>query len=205
MRKLFLIAIAFYAFILKAQPTEVKILSSIYNDSSALKISGAKFLSHSVAPISAAVPFTILVSGIIKKDSALIDKGIKATVAFGLNAIVTECAKYSANRRRPFNSYPELFHAKSKVEDLSMPSGHTSNAFAAATSLSLTCKKWYVTVPAYGWACGVAYSRMQLGVHYPSDVLMGALIGTASSFLSFKIEKWMNRKSSSKDENTPSF
>jgi membrane-associated phospholipid phosphatase len=35
---------------------------------------------------------------------------------------------------------------------------------------------------------------MQLGIHYPTDVLMGALIGTASSFLSFKIDKLMNTK-----------
>lgn len=179
-----------------AQPGEVKFLSTIYNDSSSVKISGSKFISHSVAPVSAAVPFSILAKGIIENDSILIDKGIKASVAFGLNAIVTYGAKYYADRRRPFTRYPDLFHAKSNVEDLSMPSGHTSFAFAAATSASLSCKKWYIVVPAYSWACGVAYSRMQLGVHYPTDVLMGALIGTVSSLLTFKIEKLLNKKHS---------
>jgi membrane-associated phospholipid phosphatase len=194
MRLLFLFIASFFISFLQAQPGEVKLLSSIYNDSSSAKISASKLLSSSVAPISAAVPFTLLLTGIIKKDSTLIDKGIKASVAFGFNAIVTSGMKYAADRRRPFTTYPDLFHAKSKVEDYSMPSGHTSFAFAAATSVSLSCRKWYVIVPAYTWACGAAYSRMQLGVHYPTDVLMGALIGTASSFLSFKIEKFMNRK-----------
>jgi membrane-associated phospholipid phosphatase len=179
-----------------AQPGEVKFLSSIYNDSSSFKITSSKILSTSVAPISAAVPFTILITGIIKKDSAMIENGVKASVAFGFNAIVTSGMKYGFDRRRPYTIYPSLFHAKSKVEDYSFPSGHTSFAFAAATSLSLSCKKWYIIVPAYAWACAVSYSRMQLGVHYPTDVLMGALIGTASSFLSFKIDRLMNHKKS---------
>ncbi len=177
-----------------AQPGEVKLLSSIYNDSSSNKVALAKIFSTSVAPLSAAVPAAMLITGIIKKDSALIEKGIKASVAFGFNAIVTAGLKYGSDRRRPFVIYPSLFHAKAPAGDYSFPSGHTSFAFAAATSLSLSCKKWYVIIPAYAWACGAAYSRMQLGVHYPTDVLMGALIGTASSFLSFKIDKLMNSK-----------
>ncbi|MGZ3904286.1 MAG: phosphatase PAP2 family protein, partial [Bacteroidia bacterium] len=147
MRKFFLFGLIFTALLLNGQYGEVKFLSSIYNDSSAVKISCAKFLSHSVAPISAAVPFTMLVSGIARKDSSMIDIGVKASIAFGLNAIVSYAAKYSSDRRRPFTSYPNLFYPKSKVEDLSMPSGHTSFAFAAATSLSLSCRKWYIAVP----------------------------------------------------------
>ncbi len=175
-----------------AQPAEVKLLSTIYADSSASKDAVAKIFSTSVAPVSAAVPAAMLITGIIKKDSALIEKGIKASIAFALNAIVTTGMKYYIDRSRPFVIYPGLFHAKAPAGDYSFPSGHTSFAFATATSLSLSCKKWYVIAPAYAWACGAAYSRMQFGVHYPSDVLMGAIIGTASSFLSYKLEKWMH-------------
>lgn len=192
MRILFLLILNVVITLLHAQPGEVKLLSTIYNDSSAAKITTSKILSTSVAPVSVAVPFTILITGIIKKDSALIDKGIKASVAFGFNAIVSTGIKYGADRRRPFTTYPGLFHAKSKVGDYSFPSAHTSFSFATATSLSLSCRKWYIIVPVYAWAFGVAYSRMQLGVHYPTDVLMGAIVGTASSFLSFKIDRLMN-------------
>jgi undecaprenyl-diphosphatase len=58
-----------------------------------------------------------------------------------------------------------------------------------ATSLSLATKKWYVAVPAYLWASGVAYSRMYLGVHYPSDLLGGIVIGIGTSFLTWKIDQ----------------
>jgi membrane-associated phospholipid phosphatase len=55
--------------------------------------------------------------------------------------------------------------------------------------LSLNYPKWYVVVPSYAWASLVGYSRMAIGMHYPSDVLIGALVGSASSFLVYKLRK----------------
>ena len=62
-------------------------------------------------------------------------------------------------------------------------------AFATATSLSLTYPKWYIIVPAYSWAGAVGYSRMHLGVHYPSDVFIGALVGAGSAWLTHAMNK----------------
>ena len=76
----------------------------------------------------------------------------------------------------------------------SFPSGHTSSAFCTATSLSLLFPKWYVAVPSYLYAATVGYARMYQGVHYPSDVLVGALVGAGSAWISYKVEKWMDKK-----------
>ncbi|HEX7413267.1 MAG TPA: phosphatase PAP2 family protein, partial [Bacteroidia bacterium] len=172
-----------------AQNSDVKLLSNIYADSSLSKDKAAKIFSGSVAPISIINPAAILIIGLIKKDSLLIHNGIKTTGSLVLNIIVSTGLKYAVNRPRPYAEYPLLFHAKEKTGKYSFPSAHTSFAFANATSLSLAYPKWYVIAPSYLWACGVAYSRMYMGVHYPSDVIAGALIGTACSFLSFKLEK----------------
>ena len=58
--------------------------------------------------------------------------------------------------------------------------------------------KWYVVIPSYLWAGWVAYSRMYLGVHYPSDILGGAIVGGGSAFLMYKINNWMARKNGHK-------
>jgi undecaprenyl-diphosphatase len=49
--------------------------------------------------------------------------------------------------------------------------------------LSRSYPKWYIAAPAYLWAGSVGYSRMYLGVHYPSDVFGGAVLGTTTSLL----------------------
>jgi len=57
------------------------------------------------------------------------------------------------------------------------PSGHASVSAALATSVSLTHPRWYVIGPGAAWTLGVSLSRLYLGVHYPSDVLVGAVLG----------------------------
>lgn len=58
-------------------------------------------------------------------------------------------------------------------------SSHASNHFAIATFLSLIFKNTYkyFTIPIYLWATLIAYSRIYLGVHYPGDVIGGAILG----------------------------
>lgn len=79
-----------------------------------------------------------------------------------------------------------------------MPSGHTSLAFATATSLTLKYPKWYVAAPSYFWACSVGYSRMNLGVHYPSDIVAGALLGAGSAYLTYLVNDFFRKKMDNK-------
>ena len=75
----------------------------------------------------------------------------------------------------------------------SFPSGHTATAFALATSLSVKYPKWYVIAPSALWACSVGVSRMNEGVHYPSDVLAGAAIGAGCAVVNIYVNKWLNK------------
>ena len=118
---------------------------------------------------------------------------VKTGVAIGLNVLLTSGLKYAINRPRPFAQYPNDIVQRDHVGKYSFPSGHTSTAFATATALTLSTKKWYVAVPSYAYACAVGYSRMRLGVHFPSDVLGGIVVGIGSSLLVFQIDKWLQK------------
>lgn len=69
------------------------------------------------------------------------------------------------------------------------PSNHASNGFAAATFLTLLLRNRWVTLSAFLWAVGSCYSRMYLGVHYPSDILCGAMLGIVFAIIIFFLYK----------------
>ena len=82
--------------------------------------------------------------------------------------------KNIVNRPRPLLSYESLIQLI-RTGESSFPSGHAASSFAAATSLFLYRKK--VGLPAYLLAGAIAFSRLYIGVHYPTDVLTGMVIG----------------------------
>jgi len=149
-----------------------------------------KNVSSSVYPIALATPFSMLAVGYIQKDKKLQQKGWDVVGAVFINTVITQGLKYSINRARPYEKYPAFVHPHDIESDASFPSGHTSTAFATATSLSINFKKWYVVVPAYAYAASVGYSRLYLGEHYPTDVFAGALVGAGSAYLGH----WLNKK-----------
>jgi membrane-associated phospholipid phosphatase len=151
-------------------------------------------ITHSDGPISLALPATLLTIGLIKKDSLMKQDALMITGSLVASTIVTVGMKWGIGRDRPFVTYPDLENSV-PAGSPSFPSGHTSMAFSTATSLTLAYPKWYVYVPAFLWAGAVGYSRMHLGVHYPSDVFVGALVGAGSAFLSsFLTEKIQTKR-----------
>ena len=141
-----------------------------------------KFVTNSVAPVGLGAPLIVTSIGLIQKDKALKNKGYYIGATLLTSTIITTCMKFAMDRDRPFVTYPDI-QKLTGAGSPSFPSGHTSEAFATATSLSLAFPKWYVIAPAYVWAGAAGYSRMHLGVHYPSDVLVGALVGAGSAWL----------------------
>lgn len=152
-----------------------------------------KFITNSAAPVSIGAPIFLYTLGLIKKDSTIKKQAIFIGEAFLVNGFITLALKKAVKRDRPFETYPDIDQAASSVGE-SFPSGHTSLAFATATSISLAYPKWYVIAPSFIWASTVGYSRMHLGVHYPSDVVAGAIIGSGSAYLTYKVNKWINKK-----------
>lgn len=147
-------------------------------------------ISKSVYPLALATPISIFAMGLINKDKKLQHQSYKLVGSLLINTAITQGLKYTINRNRPYQDYPTIIYPDKIENDASFPSGHTSTAFALATSLSIQYKKWYFVVPAFAWAASVGYSRMYLGEHYPTDVFAGAAIGIGSAYLS----EWLTKK-----------
>lgn len=100
-----------------------------------------------------------------------------ALVAEGLAATSVSLLKPIFARPRPFTADPSLRTPSGHwpEDPNSLPSGHSAISFAAATAIADLQPDY--AWPAYGLAALISYSRMYNGVHYPTDLLAGALLG----------------------------
>lgn len=111
------------------------------------------------------------------------DDAYRFTLTWVSSVAVVMSLKRMVKRPRPYAALADVQarsarHQGERVLDPhSFPSGHSMLAFAIATSWSLSQQRWYVVVPSALWATSVALSRVWLGVHYPSDILVGAVLG----------------------------
>ena len=150
-------------------------------------------LSHSGLILPVGVPTAMGVYALIKKDQPLLKEAIYIGTSVIEALSITMAMKYTFDRQRPYEKYPDLIHPVSTEPDPSFPSGHTAAAFSLATSLSITYPQWYVIAPSAVWACGVGFSRINQGVHYPSDVMTGAVIGVGCAFVNVYVNRWLNK------------
>ena len=85
-------------------------------------------------------------------------------------------------RTRPYEIVEGLVSIVGNQSDFSFPSGHTGSSFAAAVVIFLMCPR-KIGVPVLVLAFLISLSRLYVGVHFPTDVLVGALIGTMAAML----------------------
>ncbi|MDR6782051.1 membrane-associated phospholipid phosphatase [Pedobacter africanus] len=139
------------------------------------------FLSKHNDVVNVGVPLGLLAGGIIADDKKMRQNALYVASSSAVNALVTMLIKKVVKRPRPFLANVKI-QAVYQPTHYSFPSGHTSTSFTTATALSQAYPKWYVVVPSYLWAGSVSFSRLYLGVHYPTDVAAGALLGTGTAF-----------------------
>jgi membrane-associated phospholipid phosphatase len=185
---LFVFVICFFPLKSNSQNIDVNIL----NDLNPRYPTSQYWIQASASAYWIPAGFTVgtLAYGFIKNDRHEKIKGYEAFISIGSAIAFTEILKPIVRRARPADAYPNEIYTNSPTHGGSFPSGHTTLAFATATTIALQYKKWYIVVPAYLWAGSVGYSRMYLGKHYPSDVLAGAAIGIGGAYMSH----WLTKK-----------
>ena len=113
--------------------------------------------------------------------------GIIVAAALIIDAVLCSGILKNVFRRiRPFDVNIAVQVLITKPRDFSFPSGHTSASFAAATALYLAKeRKLFATTLVL--ACLIAFSRMYLYVHYPTDILGGVIFGSLSAWIGYRI------------------
>lgn len=140
------------------------------------------FLSNSLGYVAYGIPAALFIDGVASHDSQMRQNSLYIASSAAITLGFTLLIKTVFKRRRPFVQNLKIV-AVYNAGSTSFPSGHTSTSFSVATALSSCYPKWYVIIPSYLWASSVGYSRMYLGVHYPSDVFGGAVLGTTTSLV----------------------
>ena len=113
--------------------------------------------------------------------------GWKCLLALIISHIPVSIIKYKFKRLRPYQALPEVNTGRKPLKDPSFPSGHTTAIFALTTPILLNSALFLMSGTIIAVviiiAVSVAWSRMYLGLHYPSDVIAGAIIGTSAGHI----------------------
>ena len=122
----------------------------------------------------------IYAAGLVSGKSGLMDAGFDALVSVGIaGGIITPAIKYSVGRSRPWKD--EGIHKFRPFSgNVSFPSGHTTQAFAIASVVAESSESVWLGGVSYALAATVGAARIYHDAHFASDVLAGAVIGTAT-------------------------
>ncbi len=107
--------------------------------------------------------------------------GLEGLISLSASHLIVHLLKKRFNRHRPYLVHGQIHTFANPLKDYSFPSGHTTAIFSVATTLSLFIPAFVsVMLPV---AVIVGLSRIYLGLHYPTDVIIGAFIGSMTAII----------------------
>jgi membrane-associated phospholipid phosphatase len=171
---------------------DVKIFRAINNSQSQFLNKIVPVTDKSILLTSTLVPATLFAVSRAKDNYYDENSSVLMGLSEGLSAGLTFGLKNIFKRDRPFAVLSNVHYNKEKflLDRYSFPSGHTSMSFSMATSLTLRYPDKPVLIASlYLYSTVVSLGRIYLGVHYPSDVLGGMLIGSGSAVIIHSLRK----------------
>ena len=160
-----------------------------------------KFISRSEPYVAIGVPVAMALTAWAKKDKDLLKDAVYVGTSVAGAFVVTYGMKYLVDRERPYDRYPDRVHPYSYESSPSFPSGHTAASFAAVTALFMSRKKLLGAISCV-IAILIAFSRMYLYVHFPTDIIGGIVVGVAAGVAAGFILRAIDKKLAAKAAGT---
>jgi membrane-associated phospholipid phosphatase len=139
-------------------------------------------------------------TGKIIKNNEIEGTGRMLLEAIAYSGIITTVLKVGLGRARPYtgNGAYDFFNFSIKNDYLSMPSGHSTVAFAVSSVLAAKIKNTYASIALYSLACLTMYQRIYSDSHWFSDTFLGAAVSTVigNAIVNYNISPEKSGKSS---------
>lgn len=169
------------------------------NGSDSLYMDGVmKIYTSTVVWIPVAlVLFFVVLKNNTPRISLLVVLGVALTI-LASDQVSSALIKPLVGRLRPSHD-PEFMHLIDTFNgyrsgSFSFTSSHACNSFAIFMFVSLLIRNKVVSLSMLAWACINSYSRIYLGVHFPGDILCGALLGTVIGSITYLLYQFMHRR-----------
>lgn len=171
---------------------DIGLFRMINNKRSDFLDKGLTIIDNSVFPAALLLPSALIIYGRGENKPYEENTGVLLASSEITNFALTFGIKNIIKRKRPYITLSNVNHKNVSIKDeYSFPSNHTSTSFSIASTFALRYSKYpQIYVPMYVWGLIVGYGRVYWGMHYPSDVLGGAVLGTlsAAAIYSLRVE-----------------
>lgn len=169
---------------------DVRVFRDFNNIDSRFVNSLVNITNESIVPVLIAAPVGLYIGSRIYDDKYGENSAVLLALSEVTSGAVSQVMKWIFKRPRPYRTLNNvnLTDTSNVKGTYSFPSGHSTNSFTIATSLTLRYPDEPVLiVGSYTYATLVALGRIYWGVHYPSDVFTGMLIGAGSAALIYSL------------------
>ncbi|WP_053056794.1 phosphatase PAP2 family protein [Tenacibaculum mesophilum] len=173
---------------------DIFLLRLIHNNRIELFDSTLLWISKTAYLIAIGIIFCLGWFVFFKKSENAKDIFLKLLLMLSTATLIVISLKYAIHRTRPFDLYGDIVNL-SIANSPSFPSGHTVIAFILSFGLLFSNLKRLYYLPVLVWALLVAYSRLALGIHFPTDVIISIIIAFVVTiiFKNFTITKWKQK------------
>lgn len=183
--------------------TEVSIFRNVNNYNSNTFDYIFSFTNNSLGYITFGTPAIIYTGGLINKSNYDKNSALLVVTSNLSTGILTFFLKEIFQRDRPFAKLDDVrVLGDSLSPHKSFPSGHAALSFSLATMLSIRYKSPFLVIPVFLYALLTTYGRIYSGVHFPTDVISGSLLGVSIAFLTDYLFR-MNIKTDELRQNLP--